>query len=134
MNKFNFLVFIDDDPLTNILHEIIVKESGCCDNFQFFDTPEVALDFFRKLKEDKSSITPDFIFLDINMPRLSGWEFLEEYQRIFANQPSPVVMVTTSQFPGDISRSDEHPLVYKLLEKPLTKTHLLQLNPSFNLS
>ena len=64
---------------------------------------------------------PAIIFLDINMPKIDGWEFLDEYEKLEDIQKAQVVLVmlTTSLNPDDLERAKSNPLVYDYLNKYL---------------
>jgi len=64
------IMMIDDDEATNFLHEIIINDAECSNNLVIVDDAQKALEM---LKED---VQPNLLFLDINMPRMNGWEFL----------------------------------------------------------
>jgi len=76
MKKFNSLLFIDDDKLTNTYHELILKNSKVCENAKFFLSAEKAIEHLRSIISDEKKTLPDVIFLDINMPIMNGWEFV----------------------------------------------------------
>ena len=70
------------------------------------------------------SETPDAIILDINMPIMNGFEFLEHYASTFAHHAPVVAMLTSSQLGSDRERALRYPFVRSYLEKPLTIEHL----------
>ena len=126
MNKYNFVVFIDDDDGVNTFHKIVLNLSGISEQAKFFDKPEEALDFFKQLKED-DGLFPEVIFLDINMPRVNGWDFLEKYGKLNIISDTKVVMLTSSLNPEDKERADNNPLVDTYLSKPLSVIHLNEI-------
>ena len=71
--KFKLLLFIDDDVATNFYHKIIVNSSGVCEKHIFFEKAKDALDYFNSIEKDQQ--IPEIIFLDINMPEISGISF-----------------------------------------------------------
>jgi len=77
MEKMKFIVLIDDDYAT-----IILEESGICEEYLFFDSPIEALEYFEKEAQKATPKLPELIFLDINMPGLDGWQFLEKYTKM----------------------------------------------------
>ncbi len=123
-NRFPFLVFIDDDEAINFLHELVVKKSGLCERYKFFTKAEDALVFFADLDSNE---TPSAIFIDINMPKIDGWEFLKRYTKLNLLETPIVIMLTTSLNPSDRQKAEANPLVYQFLNKPIKKEHLSQL-------
>ncbi len=137
MEKFNKLVFIDDDEATNFYHQIILEKCNLSQDDIFFQRPEEALNYFEKLKISNEAL-PDVIFLDINMPKIDGWMFLKKFEDFDFEHTPIVLMLTTSLNPSDKSRAENNPLIKGLIDKPLTKKHLedllMDLNKSVDLS
>lgn len=125
--KLNILVFIDDDYATNFYHKIIVEESGVVDRFEFFQSPVKALDFFQELNKSNSKSKPDYIFLDINMPVMDGWQFLEKYTEITDNPSSTIIMLSTSMNPKDTEKAEDIDIIHSFINKPLTVDLLQKL-------
>lgn len=121
-NKFNFLMFIDDDVATNYYHEIIVNDSNVCNDYIFFSKAFDALEYFENLFDENKM--PDIIFLDINMPRIDGWMFLDKFFEIPFDKYPKIVMLTTSLSNIEKERANNHPKIFKLLNKSLTEEHL----------
>ena len=70
---------------------------------------------------------PDAIFLDINMPKINGWEFLDAYKKINITKSPIVIMLTTSISPEDQQKAAMNPLVSSFKSKPLNESHLKEL-------
>jgi len=133
MEKIKLLVFIDDDYATNFYHKIIVRDSGLVDNYLFFATAKEALTYFKEQQAAGNLEKPDAIFLDINMPGINGWEFLDLYAES-QNDKSPIyIMLTTSLNPDDQEKAELNPLVRGLKNKPLTEAHLKELQKDLTL-
>lgn len=116
MNKVRHAILIDDDEATNVYHDIIVQEADIVEEYQIFDSAIDALEFLKKQGQ-----APDFIILDINMPRMTGWEFLEEYRKLDqATNPPKVIILTTSLGTFDKKQAEDNPLVSGFMQKPLT--------------
>lgn len=128
MNKIRHAILIDDDNATNVYHGIIIDETELVEEYQIFDCAVAALDYLKNWKEG-----PEFILLDINMPGMDGWEFLEEYKRLEkAAKPPKVIMLTTSLGAFDKKLAEENPLVSGFLQKPLTPEMLEEIAASIN--
>ncbi|NME67878.1 response regulator [Flammeovirga aprica] len=118
--KLNQILLIDDDEPVNFLHEMIIKSSKLTDaKIEIKMLAQQGLEFLKSQSEDG----PLLIFLDINMPRMNGWEFLDEFESLPSElvDNTIVVMLTTSLNPDDKSRGEKHPTVKKFMTKPLTK-------------
>lgn len=124
MKKFNSLVFIDDDHPTNVFHKIVVDESGLCETSRFFSSPIDALNYFKEIHTQQDQVLPDAIFLDINMPEINGWEFIQKYKELGIQHSPVVIMLTTSLFPSDLEKAEQIDIVHKLINKPLDFSHL----------
>lgn len=115
------IFLIDDDPITNFIHTKIIQK-----NFPFdvtaFTYALDALNELKKLVASDSHLIPDFIFLDINMPRMDGWEFLDEFQMLPPEfvKGCDIAMITSSLDREDIERSKTYPSVREFISKPLT--------------
>jgi len=123
-----YVVLIDDDEATNVYHDIIVQEAGVVEEYRIFDCAITALEFLKNQEQ-----APDFILLDINMPKMTGWEFLEEYKKLDqATEPPKVIMLTTSQGTFDQKQAENNPIVSGFKQKPLTFEMLEEIATSFD--
>ncbi|MEP0984664.1 response regulator [Ekhidna sp.] len=104
---------MDDDPIFLTLAELAIKKE--IDKVQIFKAMngEEAIEF---LKND----TVDIIFLDLNMPVMNGWEFLDTLPQL-ENKRGNIYVLTSSIDPSDQRKADENPLVTSMLEKPLDR-------------
>lgn len=122
--KLNCVLVIDDDEPTNFFTEMILQEAGCVKHIKLVQSGQEALDYLTKSEltgsDPETHPSPDLIFLDINMPAMNGWEFLEEYRKLQIAERIIVVMLTTSLFPEDKSKADETPEISGFENKPLT--------------
>mgnify|MGYP003575450975 CR=1 FL=1 len=120
----NCILLVDDDLATNFLHRKVVQITGIDVHVQTTTSGKDALDFLCQLSEyqDTAEIPrPGIIFLDINMPEMNGWEFLEEYDKLREEQKAQivVVMLTTSLNPDDEERAHSNKNITTFLNKPL---------------
>lgn len=107
---------IDDDSLTNMLNKMLILEHFPSSEIQDF---EVAEDAVALLKDRKN--WPNVIFLDINMPVMNGWDFLDEIKGMFlpGDTIPKIHMLTSSISPEDKAMSLEYSQVTSYLIKPL---------------
>lgn len=127
MAKFKKLFFIDDDHATNVYHKIIVNRADVCEEAIFFDSAEKALEKYIELKEDPNSTLPEYIFLDINMPIMDGWQFIEEFERLEINNQQVIIMLTTSLSNSDKEKAEKFGFVQGFWNKPMNVETLKNL-------
>lgn len=126
--KLKLILLIDDFEGANFLHEKIIRESGCTEKIRVETNAAKALDFLRT-EENHTFPQPDIIFLDLNMPGMSGWEFLDEYKKLSREQRwgTLIVILTTSRNPDDETMAKiKHPKIV-FMKKPLLRGPLDQI-------
>ena len=121
-------MLIDDNPDDNFFHERVIRKSDAANMVIAKQTGMEALEYLKS-KKDNSDTHPDLIFLDINMPRMNGWEFLEEYNKLDKRFQSNaiVVMLTTSGNPDDRMKAELLNGVSDFKTKPLTREMLAEI-------
>lgn len=128
MTKVKRILLVDDDTVTNMLHRRVIERSGRTIHVDVATDGQEALDVLNA-DMAKGCALPELIFLDINMPGMGGFEFLEHYAHL--DIPSKdqliVVMLSTSLLPHDHWRADADPNVYRFCEKPLKPALLLSI-------
>ena len=114
--RLNCIMLIDDDADDNYYHQIILRKMDIAHRIVVAESGLEALDYLAK--ED----APDIMFLDINMPGMDGWDFLEEYKKLNARQKTPVIiiMLTTSISPADKEKAEKLPEITTFQSKPMT--------------
>lgn len=115
------ILLIDDDEASNAFTEIILNRSELLATLTIFRNGEKALDFILENETQKI----DLILLDINMPVMSGHEFLGELEQ--NNKNIPVVMLSTSIIEEDEHEALKHAFVKGYLHKPITLENLQKL-------
>jgi len=121
-------MLIDDDRATNYLSQYIIDGLGCCELLSIHDMAQDALNDIQS-RVDTQSPLPDVIFLDLNMPRINGWEFLEIYEKFDLNSyditPNIYVLSTTMN-PEHQIRAESVESVAKFYAKPLTEQIIVE--------
>jgi len=123
--KLNCILLVDDDDAVNFIHNRVIHKSGCSSNVAVARNGQEAI-VFLTTKVDGKYPQPDLIFLDINMPVMNGWEFLEEYEKLEQDQKGReiIVMLTTSLNPDDKEKAKNIPHINDFHAKPLSLDHL----------
>lgn len=111
------VVVVDDDAVVLFLHKILIQKSVLPARVKDFNDAEKALAYLKNASPQNHTL----IFLDINMPGLNGWEFLERLEHMQFLKKVFVVVVTSSINRSDRERAEKYPCVIDYREKPLSK-------------
>ncbi|MCU0438069.1 MAG: response regulator [Raineya sp.] len=116
-----YYMIVDDDIINNKICEVIIKKNMPNSQIISFTEAYRALDYLV----DTNNHVPDIIFLDINMPEIDGWEFLNRYEKI-SNQKTKLIMLSSSTNEDDMNNTQKYSLVKGFIQKPLTMQKLIQ--------
>ncbi|MEO0899909.1 MAG: response regulator [Bacteroidota bacterium] len=111
------IVLIDDDDITNHIHQTVISSwEGERVSMKTYDEASEAI---KELSQYKTSVHQgtDYIFLDINMPGMNGWQFLEAFEKLELN--IPVFVLSSSINVADRERATSHNSVAGYITKPL---------------
>lgn len=127
-NKLKSILLIDDNEATNFFHQIIIDELDCTEQCIIKENGKEALNFLTQ-KENGEYPRPELILLDINMPILNGWEFIDAYNKLDIDQKGKivVVMLTTSLNIDDKKKAEGTRDISSFMHKPLDAEGFLSL-------
>lgn len=124
------ILCVDDDPITLMLCKMVIKKALFSNEIVTAKNGEEALNYFNKLKEinpeGEFEKTPQLIFLDLNMPVMGGWEFLELFNTNDYSQYNSikVIILSSTIDPEDLVKSKKYPMVIDFLSKPISREML----------
>ncbi|HVS92562.1 MAG TPA: response regulator [Mucilaginibacter sp.] len=119
------VILIDDDPIYHRISQIMMREYGRAEEVISSTDGKATLNYLIENKEKEERL-PDFIFVDLNMPEYSGWDFLNGYKKIYHSlaKAIKVYIVSSSVDPNDVRRSKTYSFVNSFIIKPLKKEFL----------
>ena len=110
------IIIVDDEPGILFLHELMIEESELNGEIFTFSDPEKALKFIINASESNN---PVLVLLDINMPRMNGWDLLDKLDNLKIRPNVEVIMATSSIHKSDKEKSRGYKRVKMFLEKPI---------------
>jgi CheY-like chemotaxis protein len=112
-------MLIDDNPLDIFVNQKLVESNGFAEKTLQFQEAKAGLEFLKNAPQEE---WPEVIFLDIMMPEMDGFEFLDAFDKLPQEQKMAikVIMLSTSESFKDLNRANKNPNVRKFLNKPLT--------------
>ena len=116
MAHFKNILLVDDDPINNLINKRLISKVNLGESIDEFISGNLALDHIMGLTPEE----PLLILLDINMPLMNGWEFLDHYAEKFADRNDHIIILSSSIDFLDRLKAQEYPIVGGFLEKPLT--------------
>ena len=122
IEKYN-VCLIDDDKVYQFTSKMILEATQLTSRITTFFNGQEAIEFFLDPANQQIGILPDVIFLDINMPIMNGWNFLEEFDKIFYTLPKKILIyvVSSSVDDSDIEKSKSFVSVADYVIKPINK-------------
>jgi len=131
--KFDAILLVDDDQATNYLHELYLRDWGITENIFATLNGQEALDFLTT-HDEFQSYKKSLILLDINMPVMDGFEFLEAYEKLDEKYKNAivVVMLTSSLHTTDQDRAKELNELSGYINKPLNKDSMMKILESLD--
>jgi CheY-like chemotaxis protein len=127
--KIKAVMLIDDNEIDNLINQKMIEAANLCDNIYTHTGAKSAIEFLKNLEKMSDSVNdffPELIFLDIDMPLMDGFQFLDEFDKL-SNETKgkiQIVMLTSSINPQDMTKSKKYPYVKNYINKPLTQENL----------
>jgi CheY-like chemotaxis protein len=125
-----YLIIIDDEPLQHFIMERMLSLylSNPVDHITYSSNAIEILNFLE-INRNNADELPDIIFLDLNMPVMNGWDFLDSYKRLQQKVAKPITIyvISSSIDPSDILRSKKYLAVKDYIIKPMTKLALKKI-------
>jgi CheY-like chemotaxis protein len=138
MHKIECVLLVDDDFASNYLTEMIIQDMNFTSQIYSVRDGKAALEFMQEhcqpAREKYIHRCPDLILLDINMPVMDGFEFLDAYEKLQINRKEPIliILLTTSTNLRDVERAKRYK-VTGYLEKPLSDEKLKKVLAQYNI-
>ncbi len=128
INASNKIMLIDDNDIDLKINEKIVNFTKLFSDIIICKSGEEALCYLKSNLNDPK-LLPKFILLDIQMPEMNGFEFLDHYKRLPASLTDicMIAMLSSTLDFSDIQRAEANPFVVKLLKKPLIPQSLIEV-------
>lgn len=117
---------VDDDPIFTFIIKKLLELSAFSDTILTFENGEEALKDLKP-KLENGIKTPSVIFLDINMPVMDGWQFLDAYVQLPHQNNIAIYIVSSTINPADHDKSKEYEVVKDLVVKPLNLNKLKEI-------
>lgn len=126
MTRFKSVLLVEDDPITILVCDRIIKMNTFSESVKSCENGKFAIDYLKELTNKPDGMPPEIIFLDINMPVMNGWDFLDEFEVLKPVLPhTPRIFILSSTVdPEDYKRAKSYPSVESFISKPLSKQSL----------
>jgi CheY-like chemotaxis protein len=121
LKKLGCVLLVDDDEATNFIHSLVIKKMDCARKIVSRENGLKALEYIKN-SDMGDDYRPDLILLDIHMPEMNGWEFLEAYNALDKNKRAKavIVMLTAPLGPNQTEKAKKIPDISGFIQKPLT--------------
>ncbi|TWF41498.1 CheY-like chemotaxis protein [Chitinophaga polysaccharea] len=129
MKLIDTIFIVDDDPIHQQIAKIMIERQAISNHIRVFSDAQDVLDYLRTNASSPEAL-PDLILLDLNMPVMDGWEFLEEYAGFCTQLPKNIriFVLTSSIDEKDKERVSSYSFVTGYLTKPLSKEIIAHLS------
>ena len=123
------VLLVDDDEINNFISIKLIKKALLSTEIMACLNGKFAIDQLVEIQRRDPAKLPDYILLDINMPIMNGWEFLDEYKRLNIDPlgRTKIFIISSSVFSNDINKARSYPIVKDFVSKPLNVDKIREL-------
>jgi CheY-like chemotaxis protein len=123
------VLLIDDDEINNFISVKLIKKALLNSEITACLNGALAIEKLLEIQNTDVAKLPDYILLDINMPIMNGWEFLDEYKRLSIDPlgKCKIYIISSSVFSNDINKARSYQLVNSFISKPLNVDKIIEL-------
>ena len=129
--KYHTVMLIDDNEIDNLINQKMIEAASIAENIYTHTGAKSAIEVLRNMEklDVADKVLPDVIFLDIDMPLMDGFQFLDEFEKLtnVAKKKCRIVMLTSSINPQGFNRSKKYENVRLYLNKPLSHDSIVKL-------
>ena len=128
----DLILCVDDDPITLMLCKKVITKASFSNNIITAKNGEEAIQYFDSILNKETDKLPQLVFLDLNMPVMDGWDFLNIFNTPkYSEVNTKIVVLSSTIDPEDHQKSKNFPMVIDFLSKPITTEMLNYLQTKF---
>lgn len=125
-------MLIDDNEIDNLINQKMIEASSITENIYTHTGAKSAIEFLKNMEKVQMAdqVLPDVIFLDIDMPLMDGFQFLDEFANLtpITRKKCRIIMLTSSINPQDFNRAKKYENVKLYLNKPLSHDSIVKID------